>query len=157
MKIIPHILILFLLAFSVLSKAQHVPDYRTKINAAEQSAEEAKKFLKKMELSYSKTKQPIFLALSGIGNFFQAKHSYNPVSKLSYFNRGKKMLQTAVKQDPNNLEIRFLRYISQKKIPKILGYHDHIEEDEKFLREHHSKTNDAALKKEILRHLNSKN
>ena len=59
------------------------------------------------------------------------------------------MLDKAVELENNNLEIRFLRYISQKKIPKILGYNQNLKEDEIFLRKNYSKSKDAALVKEI--------
>lgn len=133
--------------------AQNTAGYRTMINNAEISAGEAKIFLSKMNGAYNTTKKPIFLALVGVGNFFQAKHSFNPINKMTYFNRGRKMLDEAVKLDNHNLEIRFLRFISQKKIPRILGYYHNLKEDENFLRLHIHKSDDAELVKEIKRNL----
>ena len=133
---------------------QNTDNYRQMINKAELQYVDANVFLKKMNHNYDKTKKPIYLALGGVGNFFQAKHSINPINKLSYFNKGKKMLDKAVLLDNKNLEIRFLRYISQKKIPKILGYNGNLKEDENFLKSNLHRSNDEALVKEIKRYLN---
>lgn len=146
---------ILLFAFQTLI-AQDSNQYRKMINSAEQSSAEAKIFLKEMNKNYSTTKKPIYLALTGVGNFFQAKHSYNPINKISFFNTGKKMLDDAISLDKSNIEIRFLRYISQKKIPKILGYYQNLEEDEVFLRRHYAKSDDRLLVEEIKRHLNIK-
>jgi hypothetical protein len=62
-----------------------------------------------------------------------AKHAGNPLSKYSNFNKGKKLLENAVKRDPKNLEIRFMRYICQEKTPSFLGYKENLEEDKKFI------------------------
>ena len=136
--------------------SQDKHSYRLLINDAEKSSADSKIFLAKVNADYQKTKKPIFLALSGVGNFFLAKNSYNPFNKISFLNKGKKMLDKAVELENNNLEIRFLRYISQKKIPKILGYNQNLKEDEIFLRKNYSKSKDAALVKEIKKYLNLK-
>lgn len=111
------IIFFILLIFSFLLKAQDVHYYRNSINKAEHSKKDADAFLKKVSTDYQKTKLPIYQALSGVGNFFLAKHSYNPFNKISYFIKGKNMLDDSIKKDPNNLEMRLLRFISQKKIP----------------------------------------
>ena len=137
-------------------QAQNPVGYRTDIGRAENSASESKKFLLKMDAEFRKTKMPIYLALYGVANFFQAKHSFNPITKISYFNKGKEYLEKAVESDPNNLEIRFLRYLSQKKTPKILGYSQYLREDERFLRNNLNKSSDTELITEIKKSLNIK-
>ena len=150
----------FCLIFSfctlVFTFGQDFNYYRSMINEAEKSPAVSKKFAEKVSADYNKTKQPIFLALTGVAHFFQAKHSYNPVSKMTHFNKGKKMLDRAVAEDESNVEIRFMRYLSQKKIPMILGYHYHLASDEKLLRGKASGLQDEVLKKEIIRSLNLK-
>lgn len=75
-----------------------------------------------------------------------AKHTPNPVSKLSTFRRGKNNLEKAVKTEPNNIEIRFLRHSVQKNIPKFLGYSEHIGEDRIFLQKNKHRVSDPDLK-----------
>jgi hypothetical protein len=58
----------------------------------------------------------------------------NPVSKLTRFKNGHKLLEAAIKQDPNNAEFRFLRLMIQENAPGILGYKVDEEEDSDFIR-----------------------
>jgi hypothetical protein len=58
----------------------------------------------------------------------------HPVSKLSLFKKGHKLLEAAIKQDPNNTEFRFLRLMIQENAPGILGYKIDEEKDCEFIR-----------------------
>ena len=54
--------------------------------------------------------------------------------KLRYFKEGHKMLESAIKQDPENTEYRFLRLMIQEHAPGVLGYKDDIPKDSEFIR-----------------------
>jgi hypothetical protein len=58
----------------------------------------------------------------------------NPASKLKLFKQGHKMLESAITQDPNNAEFRFLRLIIQENAPGILGYKNDEQKDSEFIR-----------------------
>ena len=58
----------------------------------------------------------------------------NPASKLKLFKQGHKMLEAAIKQDPDNAEYRFLRLMIQENAPGILGYKNDEEKDSAFIR-----------------------
>jgi hypothetical protein len=58
----------------------------------------------------------------------------NPASKLKLFKQGHKLLEAAIKQDPNNAEFRFLRLMIQENAPGILGYKDDEQKDSEFIR-----------------------
>ena len=58
----------------------------------------------------------------------------NPISKLSRFKKGHKLLEDAIKEDPGNAEFRFLRLMIQENAPGILGYKDDEEKDSEFIR-----------------------
>jgi len=60
---------------------------------------------------------------------------YNPFKKLEIFNDKSKYLNLIVKNNINNLEIRFLRYCLQKKSPSFLGYNKELDLDYKFILE----------------------
>ena len=62
-----------------------------------------------------------------------AKTHKNPFTKLSYFNRGKYILETTIKSNPDNVELRFLRYAVQAKVPAILFYFNNQEADKEIL------------------------
>jgi len=73
------------------------------------------------------------LGYKGATKMVMAKHVFNPFTKLSYFNAGKKMLNTAISKDSENVELVFLRYATQVSAPSILGYNSHVESDKKLI------------------------
>lgn len=60
----------------------------------------------------------------------------NPMDKLKYFRKGKQLLDEAVKLQPAQLEIRFLRFATQTKAPSFLGYTGNIDEDKRYILKH---------------------
>ena len=48
---------------------------------------------------------------------------------MKYFNRGKSILEEAIEANPLNVELRYLRYSLQKRVPDFLGYNANIDED----------------------------
>lgn len=89
------------------------------------------------------------LAYLGALETIWAKYVGNPFSKLSTFNKGKEKLEKAVKNAPDNLEIRYLRLSVQKNAPSILGYDKAIKTDAEFLRKNIGKVELAALRNRI--------
>lgn len=86
-------------------------------------------------------------------HMFMAKHTGNPIKKMSYFNGGKKMLEKQIKIDPNNIELRFIRLCIQYYIPTYLGYRDNIEQDKDFLVGNLYKLNDEKTKDVLYNYL----
>lgn len=76
-----------------------------------------------------------------------AKIHGNPFTKLSYFNKGKHLLETIIESNPDNVELRFLRYAVQAKVPAILLYFNDQEEDKKILDDYLSKNNGNLAKR----------
>lgn len=126
-------------------QAQNFTEYRNLVVKAEDSESATKQYISKATQDFKSTKQPIYQCYVGIGNLLMAKHANNPLSKISYFNKGKKNLEEAVAKSPNNLEIRLLRYTSQLAMPTILGYKDNMAMDKKFLLENYKESNDSVL------------
>jgi hypothetical protein len=58
-------------------------------------------------------------------------------------------IELAIKNEPNNPEIRFIRLSIQKKAPKFLGYHSHIEADVLFLKKHRNEIDSEVVQKLI--------
>lgn len=77
---------------------------------------------------------PLIKAYRGAGLATTSNCTSWPLSKLSRFREGKGLLEEAVSIEPENLEVRFLRYTIQKNIPDFLGY-DNLEEDRQFIME----------------------
>lgn len=71
----------------------------------------------------------IVLAYYGGVEALKAKHAFWPFEKLSYFNSSMDILKTAVAKEPENLEIRFIRFSILDHVPGILGYSEERETD----------------------------
>lgn len=84
---------------------------------------------------------------------FMAKHTGNPIKKMSYFNGGKDLLERQLKSEPNNVELRFIRLCIQFHLPKYVGYRSNIEEDKVFLVNNLYKVKDAEVKDLLFRYL----
>ncbi|WP_052252158.1 hypothetical protein [Kaistella solincola] len=143
MKKISLLLVLF---FMNVTNAQNLKDYRALLQKGENSEVAAKKLIEKSASAFDETKQPIYAGFLAVGKFFMAKHVFNPLKKMSYFNAGKNTMEAAVKSDPKNLEVRLMRLITQESVPKFLGYYQNIEEDRNFLTRDYKKTADNDLK-----------
>lgn len=85
------------------------------------------------ELKKIEKPSPLILAYLGSSDALRAKHSINPINKLSYLKKGCKTLNQAVALSPNQIEIRFLRFSLEHYLPDFLGYSKHLEEDRKKL------------------------
>ena len=55
-------------------------------------------------------------------------------TKLEYFSRGKKNIEKAIEQQPENTEIRFVRFATQTNLPGFIEYNN-IREDKAFIME----------------------
>ena len=147
----------FVLVFLLIcsfANAQSLVELRGYLQKGENSEEVRKTLISKSKTAFETTKKPIYLAFGAVGNFFMAKHAGNPISKYSYFNKGKKMLEEAVKKDPNNVEIRLMRLISQEKTPSFLGYDKNIETDRNFILKNYKNSDDDNLVIFIKKYLN---
>ena len=139
--------------FATMIYGQDLSDFRLLLQKGENSEKATKTLITSSQDAFNKTKKPIYEAFFAVGNFFMAKHAVNPLSKYSYFNKGKKALDNAVSKDPNNLEIRFMRYISQEQTPAFLGYNKDLKNDKNFILAEYKKSKDEDLNKRIKMHL----
>lgn len=74
-----------------------------------------------------------------------ANHLFNPISKLKTFERGKNNIEIAIKNAPDNYDVRYVRLSVQKNIPDFLNYKQNIEEDKRFLMENLDKVQSKVL------------
>ncbi|WP_299526656.1 hypothetical protein [uncultured Lutibacter sp.] len=61
--------------------------------------------------------------------FMKSKLVKFPLTKYKYFKKGKKQLDSLINNNKSNVEIRYLRFLLQSKMPEFLGYHKNIEDD----------------------------
>ncbi|RYE91051.1 MAG: hypothetical protein EOO37_01355 [Cytophagaceae bacterium] len=55
------------------------------------------------------------------------------LNKLTYVQQAARTFEQAVNLDPDNAEIRFLRFSVESNVPPFLGLSKHVDEDKKFL------------------------
>jgi len=89
------------------------------------------------------------IGFKGLSYLIEAKHSYNPYTKLSFFNKGTDLIEVAITKSPYDIELRFFRYIIQGNTPSFLGYKANMKEDRVLINEQLSTTDDPDLQKRI--------
>jgi|TARA_B110000967_G_C18796675_1_gene516144 hypothetical protein len=72
-------------------------------------------------------------AYKTVAKLMLIEYDNNPLTKLKLFTKYTKKLDSIVTNNINNLEIRFLRFCTQKQTPRFLGYNDNLELDYKFI------------------------
>ena len=68
-------------------------------------------------------------AYLGAALILKAKHINSPISKLSFFRKGRKKLDDVIDKNPNFVEYRWLRYSLQKNAPGFLNYNKNLNMD----------------------------
>ena len=62
--------------------------------------------------------------------YFTKYKLYNfPFKKMKYFKKGKSMLEKVISERPSNVELRYIRYCLQKRVPDFIGYNANLQED----------------------------
>jgi hypothetical protein len=131
--------------------AQKLTSLRKEYYAAINSASATNKLHEKLkELSPS---DPVMMAYMGSTQALKARFSWNPYNKLSYLSQGLKTLGTAVNKNPENLEIRFLRFTLVHYLPAFLGYSKTLEPDKEKIVELISKREFGSLDNNLLKNL----
>jgi hypothetical protein len=102
---------------------------------------------------YDEIKFPILTGYRACGTMIMAKHVANPISKLMYFYKGRKMLEAVIAGNEKVAELRFLRYSIQTNAPSFLGYNSHIAEDKLFLKNSVPFLDDPILSNKISAYL----
>ncbi len=143
------LLTLVLFSSFVLASSQNLERFRKLMQQGEHSATASKMLFEDSRRSYDSGGKPVYLAFFALGNFLMAKHSTNPIAQYSYFSKGKKALDEAVRKDPKNLEIRFMRFMSQDQAPAALGYRSDLDSDRKFILSEVKRTSDVYLIRKI--------
>ena len=89
---------------------------------------EAENLYKQLDRN-SKEQSALLLAYKGMARASMAEGSFNPVTKFNRVNEGKKMIEDAVRSEPDNPEIRLMRLSVQVNVPDFLSYSSDIAND----------------------------
>lgn len=101
------------------------------------------------ELTETKNNSATHMAYLGGLQTIWANHVFSPISKLNTFKEGKKNIEQAIKKEPDNVELRFIRLSVQKNAPSFLGYKSNINEDTEFIKENRHQIRSEILQKNI--------
>ena len=101
------------------------------------------------ELTETKNNSATHMAYLGGVQTIWANHVFSPISKLNTFKEGKKNIEQAIKKEPDNVELRFIRLSVQKNAPSFLGYKSNINEDTEFIKENRHQIRSEILLKNI--------
>lgn len=76
---------------------------------------------------------PVITAYEGAAKALIAKHTWNPILKITCLKESLDLLQSAIDLDNINVEIRFLRLYIENSIPSYLGIKNHMQDDKKAI------------------------
>jgi hypothetical protein len=108
-----------------------IPALRRLFYEARDSEAKAEQLFK--EIGNYEGGEAILIAYKAGAYALKAKHGTNPLNKLKSIKRAQQYFTEAVKRDPENLEIRFMRYAVEVQTPGSLGYSKHVQEDKELL------------------------
>ena len=117
---------------SIASTAQDLNNIRSEYPKAVQSAENAAKLDAELAKINSSGKSEL-IAYNGAISTVKAKFAKKKSEKKDFFKAGVSLIESAVKADPSNIEIRYIRMGVQENSPRFLGYHKNIEADKYFI------------------------
>lgn len=146
------LLLLFTINSHFVSELLSINELRILYKKAATNESYCKELISRLA-SCNKEDHPLYFGYKGGATMMMAQYAYSPFTKLSYFKKGKKMLETAIAADKNNIELRFLRLAIQMKTPSFLDYKNNIEADKSFLVNSVSALTDQSLKKNIINYL----
>lgn len=108
-------------------------------------------------LNSEPNRSPLLTCYLGVVQALKAKHAWNPYFKVKYLNDAEKTLKAAVAGQPDNIEIRFMRFSIEHNVPGFLGYTRHLVTDrEEIIRQlnrKHYTTADESVVRTIIKFL----
>ncbi len=93
--------------------------------------------------------QATLLAYKGAVKTLKAKFAEKVRDKKDFFKEGVAYIEKALEAHPENVELHYIRMTVQEHAPRVVGYHDKLEEDKKFILEHFRSISSEGLKKAI--------
>ena len=141
--------IILFISFSSFAKTPSLTQVRSLYEQAANDEKACRELLEWLK-PYNESNNPLLYGYRAASTMMMANYVFNPFSKLSYFNKGKKMLGTAINADGKNVELRFIRFGVQTNVPSFLGYNNYVERDKIFLKQSIPGIEDQNLKNMIV-------
>lgn len=109
------------------AQSQTIEEVRASFHSAVLDPKESKTFYEFVE--DLKLSSPTLKAYKAVSEAMLAQVVWNPFTKLSQVLKFDDLIEVAVAEDPDNVEIRFLRLAIEYNLPRFLGKSDHLTED----------------------------
>jgi hypothetical protein len=87
----------------------------------------------------------IHQAYQAAAKLISAKFLINPISKIARVTEGIREFEKIISLNPNNAEMRYMRYNIQLNMPAIVSYRDHLEEDLKHFKTYYINNKDLEV------------
>ncbi|MBE8714901.1 hypothetical protein [Sphingobacterium hungaricum] len=136
--------------YFVAAQSLDLKAIRQDFNQGHKNENLCKKHLSSLEKN---AKSPVEKGYAAAYHMFMARHTANPIKKMSYFKNGKNMLEKQIDANPNDVELRFIRLCIQYYIPDYLGYNSDVSNDKKFVMNNLYKLKDESTKDLIYNYL----
>jgi seryl-tRNA synthetase len=134
----------FLFLFLFLFSNPSITEIRKLYSTVNSSESNAKEFASKLN-EVSKEDNKTLVAYKGASLAILSKLEKKISDKSKKFKEGSSLIEYAVANEPNSIEIRMIRLSVQENVPKIVNYRGNKKEDKKFLLDHY-KEQTGALK-----------
>lgn len=95
----------------------------------------------------------VILGYKGAYTMMLAEFAFLPTEKYHYFKTGRDLLEKAIAENTEDLELRYIRYSVQSELPAFLGY-NHKAADRSFMQKHLPLCRDSRLKNMVSDYLN---
>ncbi|MFD1166561.1 hypothetical protein ACFQ2C_13180 [Sphingobacterium daejeonense] len=137
-------ILLFLISFNI--NGVDIDFVRTNYTASIKDKQLCSRMISELK---KKNDRPINMGYLGGLQTIWANHVFNPINKLKTFKEGKNNIEKAIKLDPENVELRFIRLSIQKNAPSFLGYNSNINSDKEFIKSNQKKISSAIVRNNI--------
>lgn len=84
-------------------------------------------------LEATNSKNPRYNALKASNYGVMCLHHKSPVKRMGYLKKMSAIINMAVQQAPDDLEVRLIRLSIETQVPKFLGFSKHIKADRDFV------------------------
>lgn len=81
-------------------------------------------------------RQATAIAYKACSYALHTQNTWNPILKVAYLKKYSHLMEIAMKQSPDCIEIRFLRLSIEYNIPRWLGMSEHMNADSRFIATH---------------------
>jgi hypothetical protein len=125
-------LLTLLICFYMKSDTLNLLSLRLQLDQAANSKVSAEKFNNQLS-NVNEKSLPILIGFKAISEMLLCKHTFNPLSKVWHFRKGRQLLETAIAASPKNPELSFFRFTTQSNVPALLNYRSDIIADKAVL------------------------